>query len=134
MKKKVLIVDDEASLRKMLRAVLENDGYSVEEANEGGDALRKIDYSLPDIILLDLMMPGIDGWDFLKLLQSHCERKGYDHVPRVVVVSAHPRMNPKELLGAGADVLVTKPFDIDELSTVLKHLPAPEKISVTSRG
>lgn len=121
MLKRVLVVDDDPSLRAMLRAVLEREGYQVASAIDGGEALRLLD-TCPDIVLLDLMMPGLDGWGFLRILRDHCERRTLP-IPRVVVVSAHLRMNPQELIGLGADALVTKPFDIEELYTLLRHLP-----------
>jgi two-component system OmpR family response regulator len=121
---RVLIVDDDPSVRSMLKAVLKYKGYRVTTATDGGDALMQMSVECPDIILLDLMMPGLDGWGFMKVLKDHCAAKGMP-VPRVVVMSAHPRMQPELLLKSGVDVLLTKPFDTEELYAVLQHLPAP---------
>lgn len=122
--KRILVVDDEASIRDMLRAVLTHQGYEVTTATDGADALVKLTEGCPDVILLDLMMPRLDGWKFLEVLRPHCTALGYA-VPRVIVVSAHLRMNPQELLALGASALVTKPFNLSELSTLLRHLPEP---------
>ena len=122
--KRILVVDDEASIRVMLQAVLLRKGYDVATAADGEDALTKLHNYNPDVVLLDLMMPKFDGWKFLKVLRAHCDALGI-RVPHVIVVSAHLRINPQEVLGLGAAALVTKPFDNDELYTLLRHLTSP---------
>lgn len=66
----VLVVDDEADIRTLCKVNLEYEGYRVIEANSGTEALKMISDEKPDVILLDLMMPGVDGWDVMEELQS----------------------------------------------------------------
>jgi DNA-binding response OmpR family regulator len=107
--KKVLIVDDEATVRYLLSHVLTHAGYLVEVATDGEAALERIRASRPDLVVLDLMMPGLDGWGVLERL------KGDSHPP-VLVVSAHgDSETPGRAAQAGAAAYMTKPFALKEL-------------------
>ncbi|MDH3571018.1 MAG: type II/IV secretion system protein, partial [Gemmatimonadota bacterium] len=82
---KVLLVDDEESLRKVMRDLLEREGYEVEEASDGVEALDQVDRHAPDIVVLDLNLPGLDGYGVLNHLRS---RPATENIP-VVVLTAH---------------------------------------------
>ncbi len=105
----MLVVDDEAHVRDFLRVVLEARGYSVATATDGRAALDKVRRDPPDLILLDLVMPTMDGWSFLATRRTlSAERR-----PPVVVMSAvGGRYMAREL---GASDFVAKPFDVDAL-------------------
>jgi DNA-binding response OmpR family regulator len=108
--KKVLVVDDEATVRFLLSRVLTHAGYTVEVATDGEGALERIRACRPDLVVLDLMMPGLDGWGVLERL-----RKGPDHPP-VLVVSAHgDSETPQRAVDAGAGGYMTKPFALKQL-------------------
>ena len=111
---KVLIVDDEPDVLLLLRVNLEAAGYQTVLAADGETALIKIDESAPDVVLLDIMMPVMDGWGVLRALAER------DNAPRVVVVSA--KSSDRDIvraLSSGALDYVTKPFDPDDLVGVV---------------
>jgi CheY-like chemotaxis protein len=90
--KKVLVVDDEEDVRDFLRIVLEASGYEVECVGDGVEALHGIDAWSPDLVLVDLMMPVMDGWEILS-------RRAGRGAPRLIVVpppSTRPRRDPRE--------------------------------------
>jgi two-component system KDP operon response regulator KdpE len=106
-KKKVLVVDDEQSLLRILRIKLKVSGYDVITAFNGREALLLVASDHPDIMLLDIIMPDMDGFDVLQNL------KPGNKLP-VIVFSARPE-NATKALGMGACDFVSKPFDIDHL-------------------
>ncbi|HUQ40544.1 MAG TPA: response regulator [Acidimicrobiales bacterium] len=117
----VLVVDDDASLRHVLGIVLEADGFAVEEASGGEDALRRLAEHAPTAMILDLEMPGLDGWDVLRAKRD----SKLAPACRVMVLTAQTA--ERDFLRAwelGADDYATKPFDIDGLSEKLGDLLA----------
>lgn len=111
---KVLIVDDEAQIRRLLRLVLEAEGYRVSEASTGGEGLIAAAQRPPDVVLLDLGLPDLDGAEVLRRLRE------WSSVP-VVVLSVRDREETKvAALDAGADDYVTKPFATSELLARLR--------------
>lgn len=115
MKKQILIVEDDPSIGNMLEEVLIQEGYSVLRAYSGSEALLVLKQNLADLVLLDLMLPGLDGRQVLSSLS--CQ------IP-VIVISAKAEMEDKiDLLTSGAVDYVTKPFHIQELLARIKiHL------------
>lgn len=102
----ILIVDDDIHINNMLKEALENEGYTVRRAYSGTEALMLLDSSKPDLILLDLMLPGLTGEELLPRIKD---------IP-VIVVSAKADVSDKvELLLGGAADYVTKPFEMREL-------------------
>jgi DNA-binding response OmpR family regulator len=111
---RVLIVDDEPDVLLLLRVNLEAAGYQTVLAADGETALSRIDDSEPEVVLLDIMMPVMDGWGVLRALSAR------DNAPRVVVVSA--KSSDRDIvraLTAGALDYITKPFDPDDLVDVV---------------
>jgi two-component system KDP operon response regulator KdpE len=105
----VLVVDDEVQIRRFLRAGLELDGFVVQEAENGADALRAVTLKPPDLVILDLGLPDMDGADVLDRLRS------WSTVP-VIVLSVRSNESEKvRLLEGGADDYVVKPFGMAEL-------------------
>ena len=101
---KVLIVDDETEIRDVLRLYLEKDGYEVVEAADGMDAMEKIQKENPDLVILDIMMPGLDGYRVLRNIRET------NNIP-VIMLSAKDTDADKILgLDLGADDYITKPF------------------------
>ncbi len=106
---RVLIVDDDPNIRKLARVNLEKRGYVTEEAQDGIEALDILKRGLPDLILLDLLMPGISGIDVCLWVRAQSD------VP-IIVLSARDEEEAKiRALDAGADDYVTKPFSYEEL-------------------
>ena len=105
MKYRILIVDDEPEIRNFLRLYLENEGYTIVEAETGTQALRLIESEKPDLCLLDIMMPEMDGYNVLKTVREK------NNVP-VIFVSAKTTDSEKILgLNLGADDYLAKPFN-----------------------
>src|SRR5881398_224639 len=114
---KVLLVDDEDSLRKVMRDLLERDGYSVSEARDGVQALDQIDRVGPDIIVLDLNLPGLDGYGVLSHLRS---RPATANIPIIVLTAKGDEDNEVRVFELGADDFLTKPFRARALSARLE--------------
>ena len=106
----VLVVDDDEHIRRLVRLYLERDGYRVTEAADGDAALQLAKQTHPRLIVLDLMMPGMDGLDACRAL--HVESM----VPIIMLTARVEEVDRLEGLGAGADDYVTKPFSPAELA------------------
>src|SRR5438093_500163 len=115
--RKVLLVDDEDSLRKVVKELLERDGYIVAEARDGAQALDQIDRVGPDIIVLDLNMPGLDGYGVLSHLRS---RPTTADIPVIVLTAKGDEDNEVRVFELGADDFLTKPFRARALSARLE--------------
>lgn len=116
-KPRILVVDDEPSLLRLLQVTLETEGYEVILASDGETAVKRVEQDKPDVMLLDVMMPVIDGWGVLERLQS-VERR-----PRIICLSA--KTNRRDLLKGwklGADEYLTKPFSIDQLLDLVTEI------------
>jgi len=110
--RKILVVDDEADLAETIRFSLEAEGYTVLVSCNGEDALNQARKENPDLILLDLMLPKLDGYKVCRLLKFDTR---YKHIP-ILMLTAKTQEKDKILgMGTGADEYITKPFDIDEL-------------------
>ena len=112
----VLLVEDDAAVRSTLAAILHDEGCDVIIAPNGFDALVSLEQHDPDIVVLDWMMPVVDGQNFL-----HALRTEYNRTTPVLVISAG-RIGEETALEAGADAYLRKPFDIDELMRMLQEL------------
>ncbi len=119
---KILVVDDEPQIRRVMRATLSARGYEVTDARSGGEALEELRADLPDLVLLDLNMPGMGGLECCRLIRS-----GSD-VPIIVLSIRNSEKDKVEALDAGADDYVTKPFSMEELlariRAAMRRMPA----------
>ena len=105
----VLVVDDEPDVRSLVRLLLERAGYDVSEAVDGRAALRHIFSDVPDLVLLDVTMPDIDGWQTLQRIRDVTD------VPVIMLTAASTELEKVRGLKSGADDYVTKPFGRQEL-------------------
>ena len=119
-RERVLVIDDDLPLRGMLAAALRQHGFQVLLAGDGAEGQRALNIHHPDIILLDLAMPDVNGWDFLQRLQ---ETGHLGKIP-IVVLSAHVRVEPAALLQMGVAAILPKPFNLNELIELIEHLAA----------
>jgi CheY-like chemotaxis protein len=119
--KRILVVEDNPDLRELLADALDDAGYDVEQVTNGAEALARAEVSLPDAILLDLMLPVMDGAEFLRARQG---RPLLARVP-VMVLTAHP-FHYRILDGLGATLVVRKPYNLDELLDAVALLCAGE--------
>jgi len=115
MQKSVLVVDDDPDLLGLVQLLLEGVGYRVITAGEGQEALSRVAEKMPDLILLDMKMPGMNGWDFARAF-----RQRYDRAAPIVVLTAaeDARKRAEEI---GAEGYLGKPFDIDELIRIVER-------------
>jgi DNA-binding response OmpR family regulator len=115
----VLVVDDEPQVVWMLQFSLEVEGYRTFTARDGRAALDELREHHPQLMLLDIMMPVMDGWSVLEELQSLPE----EDRPRIVVVSARSSLRDRaKAAQLGADAFVAKPFNVDDLLRVIHGL------------
>jgi CheY-like chemotaxis protein len=113
-----MVVDDEPDIVSMVRLILELDGFEVVSAFSGEEALEILDREHPDAMLLDIRLPGLDGWGVLEELKA---RRRLEDLP-VVMISAHATPSTsEEAVEAGCRGFLGKPFDTDELVTTLQR-------------
>ena len=122
---RVLVVDDEEDVLDLVKTVLVGNGYEVFTANTGEDGLVKAVKIKPDLIILDLVMPGISGLEVCRLLKSKNE---FDNVPILVMSVLDRDIDHEYVKKAGADDFLHKPFDIDELLLTLDKLQSKKTI------
>jgi two-component system, chemotaxis family, chemotaxis protein CheY len=113
----ILVVDDDDAVREAIAETLESAGYSVESAADGLQALEKVKTALPDAIVLDLMMPVMDGWAFL----DRCRKQDLCADTPILLTSAVQRLE-ETALELHVQACLPKPFDLDELLTIVEHL------------
>ena len=120
--KKILVADDEVDLRNLAKIILEKNGYQVSLAANGVEALQKAKNELPDLIILDVVMPAKSGWEVCKILKSQDETK---HIPVVIStvlsVAIGDESSRRHAQEAGADGYLPKPFNTNELLGVVKR-------------
>jgi CheY-like chemotaxis protein/energy-coupling factor transporter ATP-binding protein EcfA2 len=113
----VLLVEDEDQLRRVMKDLLERDGYTVAEARDGVQALDQVDRFAPDVIILDLNLPGLDGYSVLTQLRSRPATRG---IPVMVLTAKGDEDNEVRVFELGADDFITKPFRARALSARLE--------------
>ncbi len=122
----IMIVDDDEDIRFMLKIILKCKGYKVVEVGSGEGCLDKFDTVQPDLILLDVNMTGIDGWEVCKQLKRRMQKIP---VPIAIVSSRNTQENIKRSIEyARADAYIKKPFAIKELLDTVEKLLAKETI------
>jgi DNA-binding response OmpR family regulator len=119
--KKILIVDDEPSIVAAVEFLLQRSGYEVHVARDGDEALKLVEATHPDLVLLDVMMPQKSGYEVCKRIR---ERADWRHI-KIIMLSAKGRdAEVSRGLSMGADIYVTKPFSTRELMDKIKGLLA----------
>ena len=117
MKKKILVVDDEVDLVETIRFPLEMEGFQVLVSYNGEDALNQARKESPDLILLDIMLPKLDGYKVCRLLKFDERHK---HIPILMLTAKTQARDQQTGMETGADEYITKPFDIDQLMEKVK--------------
>jgi excisionase family DNA binding protein len=115
----VLVVDDDPQVREVVRTNLELEGYTVREAADAEEGLAAVEADAPDIILLDVMMPQVDGWEMLRRVQ---ERHGIGSIPVVMFSGQLEGATEREAEQRGAQGFVGKPFDLQALIQQTKRI------------
>lgn len=126
---RVLVVDDDALIRKAVRLTCESEGYAVDEAERGADALGRIDASRPDIVLLDLMLPDLSGFDVCRDIRAAGHR-----MPVLIVSAKSEEIDVVLGLEIGADDYINKPFRPRELlARIAAHLRKAKETRADTR-
>lgn len=112
MKKTILIIEDEVNLVELLKFRLESHDYNVEVAYDGKDGIKKIMKLKPDLVILDLMLPEMDGYEVCRLSKGNEETK---KIPIVVLTARTQKKDRDAVWDAGADDYISKPFEPAEL-------------------
>jgi CheY-like chemotaxis protein len=122
----VLVVDDDATIRELVSVLLEEEGYQVREASDGRDAIGVLEHWTPDVIVLDMLMPGMDGAAFLEFQQASPRLA---RIPVVVMSASFKLKHAGERSAAAA--LLPKPFRIDDLLAHVEALTAGARLAPT---
>ncbi|MFA6142641.1 MAG: response regulator [Candidatus Omnitrophota bacterium] len=134
MKETILIVEDEKDIVKMLEYNLKKDGFSTLTARNGEDAISRVKKDLPDLVILDIMLPGIDGLEVCKALKNDSKTS---HIPIVMLTAKGQESDKIVGLELGADDYVTKPFSPRELiariKAVLRRVKEKDKLPQAMR-
>lgn len=131
MKAKILIVDDDPDLTNLVKTILEAEDYMVYAAESGEEALGEVPKVRPDLIILDIILPGIDGYDTCNILKTD------DHTNFIPIIILSIKCSVKDRvvgLNKGADDYITKPFDPDELTARVEAVLRGYGHSPISRG
>jgi CheY-like chemotaxis protein len=125
MSNSILVVEDNDDLQILFRLVLESDGYKVAIANNGQDALRLLEETQPQLVLMDIMMPGISG---IEVSRSIKQQQSYKTLP-ILLVSAVDRLKEQQLNYSQADGVLYKPFNLDDLVDKIEQLTCDRQFS-----
>ena len=124
MKTKILLVDDDPNIRQLVNLYLVKEGFEVDMADQGDEALKKVLSSPPNLMLLDVMLPGMDGWQVLR------EARKTSNAPIIMLTAKDETFDKVLGLELGADDYIAKPFDMKELvariKAVIRRYQAPE--------
>jgi excisionase family DNA binding protein len=115
----VLVVDDDPGVRQVVRANLEAEGYTVREAGSADEGLTSLEEEPPDLLLLDVMMPEVDGWEMLRRVQ---ERYGIGAIPVLVFSGIVEERTVADATARGARGFLGKPFDLQQLIDQAKQI------------
>lgn len=128
---RVLVIDDDEGIRQLMRFILEAEGYSVADAEGAPEGLQALEGDAPDLVLLDLSMPGMDGWKFLDELRQ----RGLRERTRVIIVSARAdKASTERGHREGALGYITKPFSMEVLVDGVKAALAVSPEELASRS
>lgn len=116
---KILLVDDEPEIRFLTRRMLEKEGHSVTEAENGEMALRMLQKDKPDLILLDVRMPGLNGWEVCRRIKADDKTKG---IPVVMFTVRTSEEDIQKSVDYGAEAHINKPFDKEELLELVENM------------
>jgi excisionase family DNA binding protein len=115
----VLLIDDDAGMRELVRVELEREGYAVQEAAGAAEGLAAIELRMPELILLDVLMPHVDGWEMLRQIQ---ERYGVGSIPVLMFSGQVDDGGKRQAASSGASGFVGKGFDFEELVAQAKAI------------
>ncbi|MBI5805972.1 response regulator [candidate division TA06 bacterium] len=119
MTKKIMVIDDEPYIARVIKFKLEQEGYTVFSANDGLTGLEKIRQEKPDLVLLDVMMPGLTGYEVCQKIKSDPQLSG---IPVVILTAKGQEKDREEGLSVGASDYITKPFSSNRLLELVRNM------------
>lgn len=122
MGKRILVIDDEPAIHRLVKIILEQEGFQVEGMEERAEARRSVKLGKPDVIILDLMMPEVDGFEILKMLKEDDETR---EIPVIILTVRILSEDREKALSMGADLYMTKPFEPSQLVEAVRSLAGP---------
>lgn len=126
---KILIVDDDPHIRKLIRVILSEEGFTILEAEDGKDALSLLDSEKVDLIILDIMMPNMDGWDLCENIRTYYS----DSLPILMLTAKGETAQKVKGFNLGADDYLVKPFHPAELLARIKALLKRYQIIISNK-
>ena len=122
----VMVVEDEAAISEVVATALEDSGYRVLAARDGQEALQMVQRTPPDVIVLDLMLPGLDGWQFIRWCRADPTATA---IPIIIASAAYDAPQDADVESL---VFVEKPFDLDILLVLVEDAVSPAAMGATS--
>jgi len=123
-RKTILIVDDELSILVPLQYLMEKEGYAPKLAQSGKEAIEKVATLKPDLILLDIMLPDLDGYEIYQMIRQRSE---WESIRIIFLTAKNREADMARGLAMGADAYITKPFSNAQLMETIRHLIGPGK-------
>ncbi len=123
-KPRILVVEDDPDLRTIVRLQLSSQGYDIFEATNGAEGFQAIQENIPDCVILDLMMPVVDGFGFLKRVRSVTD---LEEVPIIILTASEDERNRVRGFQYQADSYMSKPYDLQELTDEVARLCSSKK-------
>jgi CheY-like chemotaxis protein len=117
--KKILLVDDEGDLINYIAAVLQEEGFDVSTRLSAEEALGKISAETPDLVISDVRMQNMDGFEMLQIMKT---MRGADKVPVIFLTAIDDRLGQQQAERLGATAYISKPFDLDDLIRLVKRI------------
>ncbi len=131
----ILIIEDERELREIIKYNLENNGFGVQESSNANDALILMEDYLPDLILLDLMLPGLKGENFLTLIKKNAK---YKSIPVIIISAKNKEEDIVKAIESGADDYLVKPFSLKvlvaKINAIIKRSQGEENNDLEYEG
>src|SRR5436305_1896029 len=118
-KPKILVVEDDFATRTLLEHTLEAEGYTVSSLADGSDVAASLDVAVPDLVVLDLMMPGLDGFSVLKQIRAN---ETTHELPVLILTALDDPSSTWKGWSGGCDYYITKPFDTEALLFIVRNL------------
>ena len=120
---RILVADDDPAIQKVLFQTFRLEGYEVATASDGEEALTELEGELPDVVVLDVMMPKLDGFDVLKRIRADPRTKA---LPVILLTARSSQDDIWQGWQSGVDYYMTKPFDVEDLLKFLEHVLTPK--------
>lgn len=118
-KKRILVVDDSETSRMFVKESLESLGYEVAEAADGEQALQKVQERAPDLLIMDVIMPEMTGWDLCARIKGSSDR---GQIPIIIITTKDKEHDMLRSFESGADEFLNKPINVDELAASIERL------------